>query len=125
MPAAIFQDVSFACTTQSPASRCIPMPLPLQVVEEAEHGKLYVRGHDREGRPIIHYSPGLEISFDTEKVRQRCTSLINMVPLSLACCYCGAQVPGAKLCCACFFLSIRDASVHFCSLFCDRGGLGF
>lgn len=46
--------------------------LPLQVIEEAEHGKLYVRGHDREGRPIIHYSPGLEISFDTEKVRRRC-----------------------------------------------------
>ncbi|CAN0424513.1 unnamed protein product, partial [Laminaria digitata] len=38
-----------------------------EVIEEAEHGKLYVRGHDREGRPIIHYSPGLEISFDTEK----------------------------------------------------------
>ena len=40
------------------------------MIEEAEGGKLYVRGHDRQGRPIIHYSPGLEISFDTERVRQ-------------------------------------------------------
>lgn len=32
------------------------------------YGKMYVRGHDREGRPIIHYRPGLEKSFDTEKV---------------------------------------------------------
>lgn len=32
------------------------------------HGKMYVRGYDREGRPIIHYRPGLEKSFDTEKV---------------------------------------------------------
>ncbi|CAM9456580.1 unnamed protein product [Hapterophycus canaliculatus] len=31
------------------------------------YGKMYVRGHDREGRPIIHYRPGLEKSFDTEK----------------------------------------------------------
>lgn len=39
-----------------------------QVAEEAMYGKMYVRGHDREGRPIIHYRPGLEKSFDTEKV---------------------------------------------------------
>eukprot|EP00752_Nemacystus_decipiens_P005199 g4718.t1 len=38
-----------------------------QVAEEAMYGKMYVRGHDREGRPIIHYRPGLEKSFDTEK----------------------------------------------------------
>lgn len=39
-----------------------------QVAEEAMHGKIYVRGFDREGRPIIHYRPGLEKSFDVEQV---------------------------------------------------------
>lgn len=43
---------------------------PVQVAEEAMDGKMYVRGHDREGRPIIHYRPGLEKSFDTEKVSE-------------------------------------------------------
>ncbi|CAN0417254.1 unnamed protein product [Pylaiella littoralis] len=38
-----------------------------QVAEEAMYGKMYVRGFDREGRPIIHYRPGLERSFDVEK----------------------------------------------------------
>lgn len=37
-------------------------------MEEAAYGKLYVRGHDREGRPIIYFNPGQERSFDTEKV---------------------------------------------------------
>lgn len=41
-----------------------------QVKEEAENGKMYVRGHDREGRPIIHYSPGKEKSFNSEEVRR-------------------------------------------------------
>ncbi|CAM9207418.1 unnamed protein product [Ectocarpus sp. 6 AP-2014] len=38
-----------------------------QVAEEAKYGKMYVRGLDRQQRPIIHYRPGLEKSFDTEK----------------------------------------------------------
>ncbi|CAM9904510.1 unnamed protein product [Ectocarpus fasciculatus] len=38
-----------------------------QVAEEATYGKMYVRGFDRQQRPIIHYRPGLEKSFDTEK----------------------------------------------------------
>ncbi|CAM9643337.1 unnamed protein product [Ectocarpus sp. 13 AM-2016] len=38
-----------------------------QVAEEAKYGKMYVRGFDRQQRPIIHYRPGLEKSFDTEK----------------------------------------------------------
>lgn len=38
------------------------------MAEEAKYGKMYVRGFDRQQRPIIHYRPGLEKSFDTEKV---------------------------------------------------------
>lgn len=48
------------------------------------YGKMYVRGHDRDGRPIIHYRPGLERSFDTEKVHHtemtqklRCTKTMT------------------------------------------------
>lgn len=40
----------------------------LKVMDEAASGKLYTRGHDRQGRAVIYFTPGLESSFDTEKV---------------------------------------------------------
>lgn len=44
-----------------------------KVVEEAKDGKIYVRGHDRDGRPIIFYTPGLEQSFNVREVQELMT----------------------------------------------------
>ncbi|CAM9440249.1 unnamed protein product [Discosporangium mesarthrocarpum] len=43
------------------------MIAPSQVEKEAAHGKLFARGYDREGRPVIYFNPGEERSFNAEQ----------------------------------------------------------
>lgn len=63
-------------------------------MEEATFGKMYVRGHDREGRPIIHYTPGEERSFDINKVCRGSRE----PPLAPSLAVCGPFMRDALLC---------------------------
>ncbi|KAJ3066099.1 hypothetical protein HDU98_010591 [Podochytrium sp. JEL0797] len=40
---------------------------PAEVEEEAKNGKMYWSGHDREGRPILHFNGAIMISSDVDR----------------------------------------------------------
>ena len=40
---------------------------------------MYVRGHDRDGRPIIFYTPALEKSFNTREVMSIAAHVIEFI----------------------------------------------